>query len=163
MSLTQLRRLAASPKAWLEGLGRLRQRLARPVGLGVRGIVIGPDRRVLLVRHTYVQGWYLPGGGVEPGETLTDCLARELAEEAHIAIDSPPLLHGIFLQRRGRRSHHVACYVVRGFHQTAPREPDWEIAEIGFFSPDALPDGTSPATRARLAEVWENLPPADIW
>jgi 8-oxo-dGTP pyrophosphatase MutT (NUDIX family) len=163
LTLTQLRRLAASPKAWLEGAARLRQRLVQPVGLGVRGVVIDPEGRVLLVRHTYVQGWYLPGGGIEPGETLSACLARELAEEAHIAIDAPPLLHGIFLQSRGRRSHHVACYIVRGFQQTAPRLPDWEIAEIGFFSPDALPDETSPATRARLKEVLEGLPPDPIW
>jgi ADP-ribose pyrophosphatase YjhB (NUDIX family) len=162
-SLTQLRQLAASPKAWQEAGRWLRHRLVQPVGLGVRGIVIGPDSRVLLVRHTYLEGWYLPGGGIEPGETLSACLARELTEEAHIAIDAPPLLHGIFLQRRGWRSHHVACYVVRNFHQTEPRLPDWEIAETGFFGPDALPDGTSPATRARLREVWESLPPSPMW
>jgi 8-oxo-dGTP pyrophosphatase MutT (NUDIX family) len=152
-----------APQAWLEASRRLGQRLLRSVSLGVRGIVINSEGQVLLVRHTYVSGWYFPGGGVEPGETLLDALARELAEETHIVIDSPPLLHGIFLQRSRWRSNHVACFVVRGFHQTKPRQEDWEIAEIGFFGPDTLPERTSRATRARLHEVWGNLRPASIW
>jgi ADP-ribose pyrophosphatase YjhB (NUDIX family) len=163
LSLTQLRQLAVSPRAWQEAGRWLRQRLVQPVGLGVRGIVFDPDGRVLLVKHTYLQGWYLPGGGVEPGETLIECLMRELAEETHISIDAPPLLHGVFLQQTRWRSNHVACFVVRSFHQTAPRPPDWEIAETGFFDPKLLPEETSPATRARLSEVLENLPPSRIW
>jgi ADP-ribose pyrophosphatase YjhB (NUDIX family) len=163
LTLTQLRQLATSAQAWQEAGRWLRRRLIPPAGLGVRAIVLDAEGRVLLVRHTYLAGWYFPGGGVEPGETLIECLARELAEETHVAIDTPPVLHGIFLQQRRWRSHHVACFVVRGFHQTAPREPDWEIAETGFFDPTHLPRDTSRATRTRLSEVLEGLPPASIW
>src|SRR3974390_1103294 len=45
-------------------------RLTRGLTLGVRGLVIDADRRILLVRPTYVRGCHLPGGGVGPGETL---------------------------------------------------------------------------------------------
>ena len=53
----------------------------------MRGIVIDSDGRILLVRQTYAHGWILPGGGVEFGELLERSLARELDEEAGIAID----------------------------------------------------------------------------
>ena len=89
--------------------------LARPMTLGVRAIVADADERVLLVRHGYVSGWHFPGGGVEPGETCVEAMARELKEEAMVAIDGPPLLHGLFLNTQSTRRDHVAVYLVRDF------------------------------------------------
>ena len=45
-------------------------RFARPMTLGVRAVVVDSEARVFLVKHSYVAGWHLPGGGVEPGETV---------------------------------------------------------------------------------------------
>jgi len=135
----------------------------RPMTLGVRGLVIDADNRVLLVRHTYVPGFYLPGGGVESGETMLDALARELAEEGEIHDISTPVLHGLFLNRRASPRDHVALYVVRDFHCKGPRAPDREIAEAGFFALDALPDDTTIATRARIAEVFDGAPISAYW
>jgi ADP-ribose pyrophosphatase YjhB (NUDIX family) len=154
---------ATSPRAWREVARRLCRPLSRKLSLGVCGILLDASGQVLLVRHTYRAGWYLPGGGVEARETLTEALTRELAEEAHIAVDAPPKLHGMFLQEKRWASDHVACFIVPAFHQTAPRPPDWEIAEVGFFNINALPADTSRAARARFREVLENLPPSPIW
>ena len=134
--------------------------LRRAMTLGVRAAVIDAQGRVFLVRHTYVRGWYLPGGGVERGETFGDALARELLEEGGIALTGEPELRSLH-HNRGR--DHVAFYVVRDFAQAASKQPDWEIAEAGFFSPDALPEGATPATRARLAEVFDGAPVSADW
>jgi ADP-ribose pyrophosphatase YjhB (NUDIX family) len=137
--------------------------ILRPMTLGVRAIVIDARECILLVRHTYVAGWHLPGGGVERGETLLASLARELAEEGNIALEEEPRLLGIFFNKSTSPRDHVAVYVVRRFRQTAPRAPDREIAEARFFARDALPEGVSRATRARLAEALDGAAIAQTW
>ena len=135
----------------------------RPMTLGVRGLVIDAEGKVLLVRHTYVPGFFFPGGGVERGETLIESLTRELQEEGNIVISGAPALHGVYLNRAASPRDHVAFYVVRDFYQTAPHVPDIEIAEARFFSPDALPENTTRATRARLDEVLRGAPTSPYW
>ena len=135
----------------------------RPMTLGVRGVVLDADNRVMLVRHSYVPGFYLPGGGVEPGETLAEALARELAEECGVRLTGAPTLRGVYLNRRSSRRDHVALFVVRDFDYDGPRPPDHEILEADFFSINALPPETTPATRARLAEIVADAPAAPFW
>jgi 8-oxo-dGTP pyrophosphatase MutT (NUDIX family) len=110
-----------------------------------------------------VSGWHFPGGGVEVGETCLESLKRELEEEAHIAIEGPPALHGIFFNTQTSRRDHVAAYVVRSFRVLGERPPDWEIAEARFFPRLALPEGTTRATRARLAEIFDSAPLSERW
>ncbi|MBV1700936.1 MAG: NUDIX domain-containing protein [Hyphomicrobiales bacterium] len=151
---------------WQKWRGRILHlsfRLRRPMTLGAQGVVIDRQQRVLLVRHTYVPGWHFPGGGVEAGETIREALARELLEEANIEVQGTPQLHGIFFNDQNSRRDHVACFIVRHYHQTGLRAPDHEIAETGFFAPHELPEGTTRAVRARLAEILENQPIAEKW
>ena len=107
--------------------------VTRPMSLGVRGIVISADDEVLLVRHGYVSGWHFPGGGVEVGETCVESVTRELEEEACIALEGPPVLHGLFFNTQTSKRDHVAAYVVRNFRVLGERTPDWEIREARFF------------------------------
>jgi 8-oxo-dGTP pyrophosphatase MutT (NUDIX family) len=138
-------------------------RFARGLTLGVRGVVLDGEGRVFLVRHGYTDGWHLPGGGVEPGETLFDALRRELAEEGHIELTAPPELHGIYFQPLYSNRDHVALFVVRAFRQTSPPVPTREIVEHGFFPLDDLPPDATAGTRARLAEVLRGAPAAERW
>jgi ADP-ribose pyrophosphatase YjhB (NUDIX family) len=131
--------------------------------LGVRAVLLDGDRRVYLVRHTYLPGWHLPGGGVEAGETALDALTREVREEACLAITGAPQLHGVFFNEKISRRDHVLVYVVRHFAVIGPKKPDREIAEAGFFPLDALPADATPATRRRLDEILNGAPVAATW
>jgi len=138
-------------------------RFQRGMTLGVRGLCIDEANRVFLVKHSYVSGWHLPGGGVEPGETMLDSLIRELAEEGNIEPTAPPMLHGIFFNNRVSRRDHVAVFVLRDFRQTAAPVPTHEIVAHGFFKLDELPNDTTAATRARIIEVMGRAPVSERW
>src|ERR1700739_2041479 len=122
-------------------------RFARGMTLGVRAVVLDGDNRVFLVKHSYVSGWHLPGGGVEVGETLDDALRRELAEEGRIEVLGEPALHGLFLNSHVSRRDHVAVYLIRHFRQDRLPEPNHEIIACGVFEGGALPGGTTPGRR----------------
>jgi 8-oxo-dGTP pyrophosphatase MutT (NUDIX family) len=147
----------------LRRLFHLYWRFARGMTLGVRAVVLDRENRVFLVRHAYVSGWHLPGGGVEVGESLGQALKRELMEEGRIELSAPVVLHGLFLNSHVSRRDHVAVYVVRQFRQDRLPEPNREIAACGFFASGALPEGTTRGTRQRIAEVLEGRPPTPTW
>ena len=158
-----LQALRKSLEPVLRRLFHLYWRFARGMTLGVRGVVVDGDDRVFLVKHSYVAGWHLPGGGVEVGETFGQALRRELAEEGRIEIVGEPVLQGLFLNSHVSRRDHVAVYLVRQFRQDRPPEPNREIIACGFFAPGALPAETTEGTRLRIAEVLEDRAPIATW
>jgi len=138
-------------------------RLVRGMTLGVRGVVLDRDNRVFLVKHSYIAGWHLPGGGVEVGESFVDALERELIEEGRIALAGEAKLHGVFFNSHVSRRDHVAVFIVRQFTQDRLPEPNREIVACGFFDAASLPDGTTKGTKLRIAEVLDGNTPSATW
>ena len=128
--------------------------VARPLTMGVRGAVFDVDGRIFLVRHTYVSGWYLPGGGVDPGETVAEALKREFVEEANIALLDDPILRSVHFQRHARAARPRPVLSLwrlptNGAEEARRRDRRDRLV----FRSDALPEDTTAATRRRLLEL----------
>jgi 8-oxo-dGTP pyrophosphatase MutT (NUDIX family) len=135
----------------------------RRMVIGAR-LVLVEEGRFLLIRHTYMPGWHFPGGGVEPGETAGEAARREGLEETGYEAGDSLRLHGFFLNANPATNRdHVAVYVATGFRQVRAFQRDAEIAEIGWFSADALPDGVEPGTARRIAEIVAGAVPGERW
>ena len=137
-------------------------RLTRGLTLGVRGIVTDDEGRVLLVEHTFVPVWHLPGGGVERGEPAHQALERELEEEAGVRLTGPARLLSIHSNNARFRGDHVLVFDCPAW-EPCPATSVGEIAAVGWFAPDALPADTAPGHRRRIEERQGVLPVDHDW
>jgi len=138
---------------------RWQWRIFQPVTLGVR-ILLVRDGEVLLVRHTYRSGWFLPGGGLKRRERLADAARREAREEAGATIGALTFV-GLYASFHGK-SDHVALFAATDFEVTG--EHDEEIAQVDWFPIEALPADVAPGTRARIREYQSQSGPfTDDW
>ena len=131
-----------------------------PVSLGVNGAVFDHRGRVLLVQHRYTPGWRLPGGGVSRGEPPELAVMRELTEEVGLS-GGRCEFHGLYVRKAGWVTQAVALYRIRD--GSVNFRPNLEIREICFADPSAPPEGCTPATRRRLAELAGGGEPTHHW
>jgi ADP-ribose pyrophosphatase YjhB (NUDIX family) len=130
-------------------LWRLWWRIRQPVTVGVRVIILR-EGRVLLVKHSYQDAWYVPGGGVKRGETLVEAVRREAMEEVGASLGELRVM-GVYTNLYEGKSDHVAVFVCT--RATVSGHSDGEIEHFGFYELSALPENVSPGTRRRLAEL----------
>ncbi|MBB6123768.1 ADP-ribose pyrophosphatase YjhB (NUDIX family) [Sphingobium subterraneum] len=145
---------------------RLAFRITRPRTIGVRAVVLDHMDRIALVRHTYIDQWYLPGGGVNRGESISAALTRELSEE--LALRDPHIerVLGAYHSRNEAKDDHIIIFVVRVLSngdELIPNVDVNEIEEARWFALDQVPSSLSPATARRIAEYRAGLTGAGQW
>ena len=126
---------------------------------GVAAVVYDAAGQTLLHRRRVGDGWAPISGHIEPGESLTAALHREVLEETGltvrverlVSLNSDPAFQ-IVTYPGGRRVQFVtalfACRVTAGRLQGSDEGSAWD-----WFSPDALPEDLLPYARIWLADA----------
>jgi ADP-ribose pyrophosphatase YjhB (NUDIX family) len=126
---------------------------------GVAAVIFDGDR-VLLQRRDDNGKWGLPGGGVEPGESVRAAVVREVREETGLDVEplrlvgvySDPANHQIITYPDGNVIHYVSAVFECAVRGGAFACGD-ETLELGFFPPEALPEDTLPISRIRIVDA----------
>lgn len=128
--------------------GKIVWRIIKPVTAGARVILI-KDSRILLVKHTYQEHWYLPGGGIKKGETFEEAIRRELREELGGQLGELRLF-GVYNNFFENKNDHIVIFLCSEF--TITGKVNKEIKTFDFFDLNSLPEHTAPGTRRRIQE-----------
>ena len=117
---------------------------------GAAAAILDAGNRLLLIKENYDRRRYsFPGGAVKPGESPLDAVVRETLEETGVLVSVENVV-GIYRLVSGLTVTLFRCSIADGL----PTRPDTgEIAEVGWFPADAIPQPTSNILHHALADV----------
>ncbi|MCF1451347.1 NUDIX domain-containing protein [Agrobacterium vitis] len=111
----------------------------------VAGVIHDHTGKLLLQEKASGEGWSLPSGAIEPGETPQDAVIREVKEETGLVVSSTGIL-GVFGGREFRYVYpngHQVEYVVTLFkcrvHEGGGKWTDTETKSLRYFAIDDMP------------------------
>ena len=135
---------------------------------GVSAVILTPEG-LLLQRRSDNQLWGLPGGGVEPGESVSAAVVREVREETGLEV-TPVRLIGVYSLPEngqivtypdGNVTHYIStsfeCRIVGGTLACGE-----ESLELSWFDPERLPAELMPMHRIRVFDALARQPVAFV-
>lgn len=138
--------------------------------VAVKGLCVRDGKLLMTEDHTLVphggkQGWELPGGGLDFGETYQEALAREVQEEMGLELTwmAPQPLYSWSMRREGTRNMEWFYALILTFPfevQSLDITPSEECRSIRFFSKEEL--ATLPNLSAQLEPLRTDFNPADF-
>jgi 8-oxo-dGTP diphosphatase len=113
--------------------------------LSVHAVITDPEGAVLLLKATYGErAWGLPGGALDPGETIHEGLVRECAEELGCDVEIL-YLSGVYSHSAVRSHAFIFRCALPGAEEIRLSA---EHSESRYFQPDELP----PVQRRRVRD-----------
>jgi ADP-ribose pyrophosphatase YjhB (NUDIX family) len=115
-------------------------------------VAVFEDGKVLLTMREDFRVWCLPGGHVDPYESMAQAAVREVREETGLEVELTRLV-GLYSRPRWSNGiYHLALFVARPVGGTLQPDPH-EVTEMGYFDLDHLPDGLMIGQRQRLLDA----------
>ncbi len=134
---------------------------SRPIILVGTGVLLIKRNQVLLQRRKDNGLWGLPGGSLEPGESLEEAARREVLEETGLSIGQLSLFQVYsgkeqFYQYPNGDQIYDVCIadLTRDFQGELHAEAE-EVLELRFFDLDHLPEDLNPLDRPILRDLLE--------
>lgn len=128
--------------------------------VGVAALVWDDEGRVLLQQRGDNGHWGMPGGGIEPGESITEALIREVWEETGYTVEPTRIIgvysdlknHQVIRYPDGAVVHNVVVAFEARLTGGSPTLSDETLA-IEWHHPDHLPEPFVPPHRIRLRDA----------
>jgi ADP-ribose pyrophosphatase YjhB (NUDIX family) len=149
------------PRLGILTLSMIAKAVVRPTAFGASVIAEDEQGRVLLVRHSYMPGWSLPGGGVGRNEPPEVAAVREMQEEVGLTSSAPPEFLGLYTRKVAWFSNVIALYRLRDVRIAF--RPNLEVREVMFCDPSSPPADTQAGTLRRLAELTGQTSRSPYW
>lgn len=155
-----MRKMPSSALRVAYKLMRIVWKVTKPQTLGAR-IVLEKEGRVLLVKHTYQDQWFIPGGRLKHGETYEKAVRRELQEEIGCTIETCHLL-GVYTNTFEGKHDSIVVFYSNAFDFTGKK--DNEIEQLAWFDLENLPGNTSKGSWKRVQEyIGRQYPVVGEW
>ncbi|MNJ23728.1 NUDIX domain-containing protein [Pseudomonas sp. LF19] len=130
--------------------------------VGVRAAIINKQHQILLIKHTYREGWHMPGGGLAPGETPIQGISREVKEETNLHIESAAVVSVLLNKWRSQHDYVILFKVIQFTGSPCINDPS-EILDIEWFNTNQLPEDITINTRRRIEEIISGEPNNGHW
>lgn len=120
--------------------------------VSIKGVLLSPKREVVLMLNER-DGWELPGGRIELGESAPQCLAREIEEELGLRVEVCEPIDSYLFEVIPSRHVFIATYRCMLLGQFAPRVSH-EHKQLGLFPPTELPENLPRGYRESIQRVF---------
>jgi len=150
----------STPVSFLDSTGKPLPKLPKVIRPGTCAAVFNERGEILLQQRADNGFWSMPGGAIDPGESVEQGALREVWEETGLQVRVVRLV-GVYSDPRnymithypgGDIVHNVSlCFVCERVSGTLQLSD--ESTDIGYFPVEALPEPMMPSHLIRLKDV----------
>ena len=119
-------------------------------------VAIIQANKILLAKREDFEVWCLPGGMVDPGESIAQAAIREAREETGLEVDLIRLAGMYSRLGGGGYDVHIALFAAQSIGGVLKPQAS-EVLELGYFAPDALPEYMFWWHRQQVADAFNGV------